>query len=102
MNRAVLTEERTVLWGMVCHCQTLLFHKRATVFDEHFEDLETEVIEDYQDYEGCPFMEHLAEPVEARRRGQRLASHDHLRPLTIEFESRRVQRIALSRFFRFV
>ena len=66
MNRAVLTEKGTVLWSMVCYCQTPLFHERATVFDEHFEDLETEIIEGYQDYEGRPFMEYLAELVEAR------------------------------------
>ena len=66
MNRAVLTEEGAVSWSEVCYCPTPLAHERATVFDKHFEDLETEVVEGYQDHEGRPFMEYLSELVEAR------------------------------------
>ena len=66
MNRAVLTEEGNVSWSEVCYCQTPLAHERATVFDEHFEDLETEEIGGHQDYAGRSFMEYLAELVEAR------------------------------------
>ena len=66
MNRAVLTEEGNVSWSEVCYCPTPLAHERATVFDEHFEDLETEVIEGYEDHAGRSFMEYLAELVEAR------------------------------------
>ena len=66
MNRAVLTEEGNVSWSEVCYCRTPLAHERATVFDKHFEDLETEVVGGYQDYEGRSFMEYLAELVEAR------------------------------------
>ena len=66
MNRAVLTEEGSVSWSEVCYCRTPLAHERATVFDEHFGDLETEEIGGYQDYEGRSFMEYLAELVEAR------------------------------------
>ena len=65
MTRAVVAADGTVAWSEVCYCGTPLAHERATVFDEHFEGLETEVIEGYQDYEGRPFMEHLAELVEA-------------------------------------
>ena len=66
MNRAVLTKEGNVSWSEVCYCPTPLAHERATVFDEHFEDLETEVIDGYQVYEGRSFMEYLAELVEAK------------------------------------
>jgi hypothetical protein len=61
MKRAVLADNGDVLWSEVCYCPTLLTHERATVFDEHFEALETDVIEGYQDYDGRPLMEHLAE-----------------------------------------
>ena len=66
MNRAVLTDDGNVSWSEICYCQTPLAHERATVFDKHFEALETDVIEGYQQYEGRPFMEDLAEFVEAK------------------------------------
>lgn len=61
MNRAVLSSDGNVSWSEVCYCPTPLAHERATVYDKHFEALETEVIEGYQDYEGRSFMEYLAE-----------------------------------------
>lgn len=60
MHRAVLTDAGRVLWSEVCYCPTPLAHERATVLDLHFDDLKTDVIDDYQDFEGRPFMEHLA------------------------------------------
>ena len=61
MNRAVLSDAGNVSWSEVCYCPTPLAHERATVFDKHFEALETEVIEGYQDYDGRSFMEYLTE-----------------------------------------
>ena len=66
MNRAVLSDDGTVSWSEVCYCRTPLAHERATVFDKHFEALETERIEGYQDYNGRPFMEYLAGLVEVQ------------------------------------
>ncbi|MCH7777013.1 MAG: hypothetical protein IH878_10810 [Gemmatimonadetes bacterium] len=66
MNRAVLSDDGNVSWSEVCYCRTPLAHERATVFDKHFEALETEVIEGYQNYDGRSFMEYLAEIVEAK------------------------------------
>lgn len=66
MNRAVLSDGGNVSWSEACYCRTPLAHERATVFDKHFEALETEVIEGYQHYDGRPFMEYLAELVEAK------------------------------------
>ena len=66
MNRAALSDDGNVSWSEVCYCRTPLAHERATVFDKHFEALETEVIEGYQDYEGRSFMEYLAELVEVK------------------------------------
>lgn len=61
MNRAVLSSDGSVSWSEVCYCQTPLAHERATVYDTHFEALETEVIGGYQHYDGRSFMEYLAE-----------------------------------------
>ncbi len=66
MNRAVLSDDGNVSWSEVCYCRTPLAHERATVFDKHFEALETELIEGYQDYHGRPFMEYLAGLVEVK------------------------------------
>lgn len=65
MKRAVLADSGDVLWSEVCYCPAPLAHERATVFDEHFEALETDVIEGYQDYPGRPLMEYLAELADA-------------------------------------
>ena len=65
MKRAVLADNGDVLWSEVCYCPTPLAHERATVFVEHFEALETDVIEGYQDYDGRPLMEYLAELAKA-------------------------------------
>ena len=66
MNRAALSDDGNVSWSEVCYCRTPLAHERATVFDTHFEALETEVIEGYQTYDGRSFMGYLAELVEAK------------------------------------
>ncbi|MDA1183956.1 MAG: hypothetical protein O2930_04815 [Acidobacteria bacterium] len=65
MKRAVLTDDGSVSWSEVCYCATPLAHERATVFDEHFDALETHVIDGYQRYDGRSFMEYLAELVDA-------------------------------------
>jgi hypothetical protein len=59
MNRAVINDEGVVRWSEVCYCPTPLLHERATVYDRHFTDLETEEVEGYVEYEGRPFMEYL-------------------------------------------
>ena len=66
MNRAVLADDGNVLWSEVCYCRTPLAHERATVFDRHFDALETEVVEGHQRYDGRSFMEYLTELGEAK------------------------------------
>ena len=39
-----------------CYCPTPLEHERATVYDHFFSQLETSVIDNYQDFPGRPFM----------------------------------------------
>jgi len=59
MNRAVVATDGSIVWSEKCLCGTPLAHERATVFDSYFEDLTTDLIDDYRDYPGEPFMAHL-------------------------------------------
>ena len=59
MQRAVIDEEGVVRWSEVCYCPTPLQHERATVYDDHFTDIETEEVGDYVQYEGESFMDCL-------------------------------------------
>ena len=61
MSRAVVTQSGDIEWSEVCYCQTPLHHERTTVFDSHFDNLTTEVVEGYQTHEGKPFMDYLEE-----------------------------------------
>ena len=59
MNRARVDESGVVRWSELCYCSTPLAHERATVYDQHFTDLETEVAEAHVEFDGQPFMEYL-------------------------------------------
>ncbi len=59
MNRAVLNRAGEIEWSELCYCNAPLAHERATVLNAHFDDLSTEVVEEYQQFEGAPFMEYL-------------------------------------------
>lgn len=60
MQRARMTESGEVRWSEQCFCATPLNHERQTVYDHYFTDLRTEVVEDYVEFDGEPFMEFLA------------------------------------------
>ena len=59
MQRASVDESGTVRWSEVCYCPTPLEHERATVYDHFFSQLETSVIDGYQDFPGRPFLDFL-------------------------------------------
>ena len=59
MNRAVIDEDGVVRWSEICYCPTPLHHERATVYDQHFTDIETVEVEDYVVFEGEPLMDFL-------------------------------------------
>ncbi len=59
MNRAVVKESGEIEWSEQCYCKPPLAHERQTVLDDYFDDISTEVIEAYQEYEGRPFMDYL-------------------------------------------
>lgn len=60
MQGARLTASGEVRWSEQCFCPTPLRHERATVYDHYFTDLHTEVVEDYVEFDGEPFMDFLA------------------------------------------
>ena len=57
--RAVVTRSGEVRWSEMCFCDPPLAHERATILDRYFDAVTTEPIEDYERYDGRPFMEHL-------------------------------------------
>ncbi len=59
MNHAVVAADGSIEWSEKCYCGTPLAHERATVLDSYFEELSTDLIDDYRDYEGKPFMAYL-------------------------------------------
>ena len=63
MQRAVVTKDGKIQWSEVCYCKTPLYHERTTVYDQHFDEFQTQVIDGYESYEGRPFMEYLTELV---------------------------------------
>ncbi len=61
MRRAKITEQGIVRWSEVCYCPTPLKHERETVYEYFFEDIQTEEVEDYVEFEGKDFLEYLAD-----------------------------------------
>ncbi len=61
MKRAVVTDAGDIEWSEVCYCPTPLAHERKTVYDHHFDDMTTEVVDGYQQHTGRPFMDYLEE-----------------------------------------
>ena len=59
MKRAKIGDDGVVRWSEVCYCPTPLQHERATMYDQHFTDIQTEEVEDYVEFDGEPFMEFL-------------------------------------------
>ena len=60
LNRAVFTgPSDEVRWTERCFCDTPLAHERATVLDHYFDDIATELIEDYEEYAGESLWVHL-------------------------------------------
>ncbi|MFP6612403.1 MAG: hypothetical protein VB835_08860 [Pirellulales bacterium] len=60
MKRAKNCPDGTVRWSEACYCPTPLEHERETVYDHFFEEIQTEEIEDYVEFEGEGFMQYLA------------------------------------------
>jgi hypothetical protein len=61
MKRAVIDNNGVVRWSEVCYCPTPLQHERATVYDNFFDNIQTEEVEDYVEFGGDPFMAYVAQ-----------------------------------------
>jgi hypothetical protein len=61
MKRAKIGDDGVVRWSEVCYCPTPLQHERATVYDNFFDNIQTEEVEDYVAFDGEPFMAYLAQ-----------------------------------------
>jgi hypothetical protein len=59
LHRAVMTDAGDVQWSETCFCESPLAHERATVLDRFFDNVTTEPIEEYERYDGRPFLEYL-------------------------------------------
>ena len=59
LHRAIVTPSGDVQWSEMCFCDPPLAHERATILDHHFDAITTEAIDDYERYDGQPFIEHL-------------------------------------------
>jgi len=60
MKRAKITEPNVIQWSEMCFCSPPLKHERETVYNHFLTDIETNVIDDYAEYEGELFMDLLA------------------------------------------
>ena len=68
MKRAVVAEDGAIEWSEVCYCHQPLDHERRTVYDHHFEGMETEEVDSYQTHVGQPFMDYLDRVADAAHR----------------------------------
>ena len=59
MKRAKITEPNTIQWSEMCFCSPPLKHERETVYNHFLTDMETEIIDDYAEFDGELFFEFL-------------------------------------------
>jgi len=60
MHRATIDESGLINWTELCYCPTPLKHERATVYDNYFTDMKTEVTDKHEEFEGDSFMESIS------------------------------------------
>ncbi len=59
MKRAKIIEPNTIQWSEMCFCPTPLKHERETIYNHFLTDMETEIIDDYAEFDGELFFEFL-------------------------------------------
>ena len=59
VKRAKITESNTIQWSEMCFCPTPLKHERETVYNHFLTDMETEIIDDFVEFDGELFFEFL-------------------------------------------
>jgi len=59
MKRAKITQPGVIEWSEMCFCTPPLKHERHTVYDHFLTDFETQIIDDYVEFEGESFFDYL-------------------------------------------
>ena len=59
MKRAKITGPDIIQWSEMCFCSPPLKHERETVYNHFLTDMETEIIDDYTEFDGELFFEFL-------------------------------------------
>ena len=59
MKRAKITTPKTIQWSEMCFCPTPLKHERETIYNHFLNDLETQTIDDYVEFDGESFFDFL-------------------------------------------
>ncbi|WP_316506051.1 hypothetical protein [Nitrosopumilus sp.] len=59
MKRAKITAPKTIQWSEMCFCPTPLNHERVTVYDYFLTNLETKIINNYEESDGESFFGYL-------------------------------------------
>lgn len=59
MKRAKITEPGVIQWSEMCFCSPPLKHERQTVYDKYLSDMQITQIDDYVEFEGESFFDHL-------------------------------------------
>ncbi len=59
MKRAKITEPGIIQWSEMCFCPTPLKHERETIYNHFLNDMETETIDNYIEFDGEPFFDFL-------------------------------------------
>lgn len=60
MHRATIDKSGLINWTEVCYCPKPLKHERATIYDDYFTDMKTEVTENHENFEGESFIKSIA------------------------------------------
>ncbi len=59
MKRAKITGPDLIQWSEMCFCSPPLKHERETVYNNFLTDFDTEIIDDYIEFDGESFFDFL-------------------------------------------
>jgi hypothetical protein len=59
MKRAKITVTKTIQWSEMCFCRTPLKHEQVIVYNHFLTNFETQIIDDYVEFEGESFFDYL-------------------------------------------
>ena len=59
MKRAKITEPEMIQWSEMCFCSPPLKHERETIYNHFLTDIETEIVDNYIEFDGKPFFDFL-------------------------------------------